>query len=292
MTARFENSSSDSTSIPPGSTILISPSNRFNFLRFRELWLYRELFFFLTWRDIKVKYKQTILGIGWAILQPLFTMIVFTIFFGRLANMPSDGVDYSLFALSGLLPWIFFLNGATNASNSVVANANLIKKVYFPRIIIPFASVSSGLIDLLLAFLMVLAIMPFYDVYPSLRFLLFPVLVGFVYMTAVGVGLWLSALYALFRDIRYLITFFLQLWFFVTPIVYPTTMVPEKWVVVYGINPMVGVVEAFRWMMIGHYLTSDINVLTILISLLVSIVVFVSGIVFFRRIETSFADVV
>lgn len=256
---------------------------------FSELWAYRELFYFLTWRNVKIRYKQTILGIGWVILQPLCNMLIFTIFFGKLANIPSGTVPYSLFALTGLIPWTFFSNGVTLATNSVVGDANLITKVYFPRILIPISSISAGMIDMVFMLLMLLLLFPFYGIMPHLGLCLLPVVILYLYMATIGVGVWLSALNVLFRDIRYIIPFMIQLWLFLTPIVYPVSLLPEKWQIPYSLNPMVGVVETFRWAVLVQ---NETNFLVIGVSALVSLFLFVTGILYFRKTETSFADVV
>jgi len=225
----------------------IRPSQGWVSLKLDELWEYRELLYFLTWRDIKVRYKQTLLGAAWAIIQPLFTMVVFSLFFGRLAGIPSDGIPYPIFSFAALVPWSFFSTGLSNSSNSLVGSANLLKKVYFPRLAIPISTVLSGVIDFALAFVVLLGMMLFYGMTPTLNIVWLPLLLLLALITSLGVGLWLSALNVQFRDVRYTIPFITQAWMFITPIVYPSSLLPEPWRTLYGINPMAGVVEGFRW---------------------------------------------
>lgn len=272
-------------------TTIIDSEESLSLQHFCEIWHYRELFVLLSWKDLKIRYKQTILGIGWVVLQPLLSVLIFTVFFGKLAKLPSDGINYSLFALSGLLPWTFFLNGVSNASNSIVNDANLIKKIYFPRSILPLSKISSGVFDFLLTFVILICAMPFLDCYPTLRLALLPVFLLFLMMTTIGIGLWLAALNTLFRDIKHIIPFFLQLWLFLSPVVYPLTIIPESWRNIYALNPMVGILESFRWMTIGSYTNATTEIIPILISLVVSVLLFLSGSLFFRKIENSFADV-
>jgi lipopolysaccharide transport system permease protein len=254
-----------------------------------ELWEYRELLYFLTWRDIKVRHKQTVLGAAWAIIQPFFTMVVFSLFFGRLAGIPSDGIPYPLFAYTALVPWSFFAGGLNNSANSLVGNANLLKKVYFPRLAIPLSTVLAGVIDFVLAFVVLLGMLLFYGMVPTLNIVWLPLLVLLALVTALGVGLWLSALNVQFRDVRYTIPFLTQFWLFATPIAYPSTLLAEPWRTLYGINPMVGVVEGFRWALLG---TATAPGLMILVSALAALGLLVSGAYYFRRMEKSFADVV
>ena len=254
-----------------------------------DLWEYRELLYFLVWRDIKVRYKQTVLGAGWAILQPFFTMIVFTIFFGRLASMPSDGVPYPIFAYAALVPWTFFANGLTQAINSVVGGSNLIKKVYFPRLIMPIGAVMSGIVDFFFAFVVLIGMTLYFGIAPSWRLLMLPVFIVLVIMTALSIALWLSALNVQFRDIRYIAPFIVQLWMFATPIAYPSTLLSEPWRTVYGLNPMVGVVEGFRWALLGT--GSDPGAM-MAVSAVVCSVLLLGGAYYFRRVERTFADVI
>lgn len=222
-------------------TTVIKPTKGWVSLRLRDIWEYRELLYFLTWRDIKVRYKQTALGALWAIIQPFFTMVVFSLFFGRLAKIPSDGVPYPLFAYAALVPWTFFANGLSQSSNSLVGSANLITKVYFPRLIIPVSSVISGLIDFAIAFTVFIGMAIYYGIYPTMSVILLPFLLLLGLITALGAGLWLSALNVKFRDVRYIIPFLTQFWLFATPIAYPSSLLSEPWRTIYGINPMVGV---------------------------------------------------
>jgi len=258
-------------------------------LQLRELWEYRELLYFLTWRDVKVRYKQTALGAAWAILQPLLAMVIFTLFFGRLAKMPSDGVPYSLFAYSGLVPWMFFAAGLNQSSNSLVGSANLITKVYFPRLVIPIATVLAGLVDLLLSGVVLAGMMAIDHVSlkPSVLFL--PLFVLLALAASLATGLWLSALNVRYRDIRYLVPFLTQFWLFATPIAYPSSLLPMPWRTLYGLNPMVGVVEGFRWALFGAKTGAGP---LIWVSVGATAVILVAGIVYFRQMEKTFADVV
>jgi lipopolysaccharide transport system permease protein len=265
----------------------VQPSKGWAALRLRDLWEYRELLYFLTWRDVKVRYKQTALGAVWAIIQPFFTMLVFSIFFGRLAKIPSDGIPYPLFSFIGLLPWTFFANSLNMTSNSLVQSAQVIQKVYFPRLTIPIATVLAGLVDLALAFLVLAGMMLFYGVLPSLNLIWLPIFVLLAFVTALGVGLWLSALNVEYRDVRFVVPFLTQFWLFATPIAYPSSLLDEPWRTVYGLNPMVGVVEGFRWALLG--VRTPLGP-TIAVSALAALVVLVTGAFYFRRMEKTFAD--
>jgi len=258
-------------------------------LRLSELWRYRELVYFLTWRDVKVRYKQTILGAAWALLQPFLTMLVFSVVFGRLAQVPSDGVPYPLFTLAALVPWTFFSNALTQSSNSLVGNANLITKVYFPRLIVPTATVLSGVIDFVLAFFLLLAMMAYYDVTPAVTVLWIPLFLTLVVAVSLGAGLWLSAMNVQFRDVRYTVPFLTQFWLFATPIAYPSSMLHAPWRTLFGINPMVGAVEGFRWAMLG---ASAAPLAVVAMSTTTAVAVLVSGALYFRRMERTFADIV
>jgi lipopolysaccharide transport system permease protein len=266
----------------------IEPSKGWVALELRDLWVFRELLYFLTWRDIKVRYKQTALGVFWAILQPFLTMVVFSLFFGKLAKMPSDGVPYPIFNYVGLLPWTFFSGAITISSNSLVANASMITKVYFPRLIIPISSVLSGLVDFAISFLILIVMMFIYPVHPGWGILLLPVFLLLSLITSLGVGLWLSALNVEYRDVRYIVPFLTQFWLFATPVAYSSHLLSEPWLTLYGLNPMVGVVEGFRWALIGTNPPS----LMIGLSTIVSILLFVTGLFYFRRMEKNFADLV
>ncbi len=273
----------------PIPTIIITPSRGWVALRLRELWDYRELLLFLVWRDIKVRYKQTVLGAAWAIIQPVLTMVVFTLFFGGLPGIAPGQVPYPLFSFAALVPWSFFANGLSQSSNSLVGSANLIKKVYFPRLVVPLAAVLSGVIDFALAFVVLLGLMLAYGYAPTLNVIWLPLFLLLALVTALGVGLWLSALNVEFRDVRYVVPFLIQIWQFASPIAYPSSIVPERWRALYGLNPMVGVVEGFRWALLG---TSDGPGLMGVVSALAALAILASGAFYFRRMERNFADVV
>jgi len=258
-------------------------------LRLRDLWEYRELLYFLVWRDIKVRYKQTALGAAWAVLQPLLTMLVFSIFFGRLAGMKSDGLPYPIFSFAALVPWTLFANGLGGSANSLVGNANLITKVYFPRLVIPVATVLAGLVDFALAFAVLLAMMLYYGIAPTANVLWLPGFVLLALVSSLGVGLWLSALNVEFRDVRHVVPFVTQFWLFATPIAYPSSLLPEPWRTVYGLNPMVGVVEGFRWALLG---TQTRPGPVVAASSLAAVAILVGGVFYFKRVEKTFADVV
>ncbi len=269
--------------------IRIEPSRGWVSLKLGELWEYKELLYFLIWRDIKVRYKQTVMGAAWAFIQPFFTMVVFSLFFGRLAKIPSDGVPYPLFSFAALLPWTFFANGLSNASNSLVGSSNLITKVYFPRLAIPIANVFSGIVDFSIAFVTLMGMMLYYGMMPTWNALWLPLLLLLALVTALGVSLWLSAMNVQFRDVKYTIPFITQFWLFATPIAYPSSLLTEPWKSVYAINPMVGVVEGFRWALLS---TDTAPGLPVLISTVVAVTILVGGLFYFRRLEKTFADVV
>ena len=276
----------DDASIP---VTIIEPSRGWVALKLSELWEYRELLYFLTWREIKVRYKQTALGAAWAIIQPLFTMLVFSLFFGRLAKVPSDGVPYPLFSLAGLIPWTFFANGLTQSSNSLVSSANLISKVYFPRLTVPLSAVLSGAVDFAISFILLVGMMAFYRQAPFLRCVYLPLFFLLAFVCALGVGLWLSALNVEYRDVRYTVPFLTQFWMFASPIAYPASMLHGMWRTLYGLNPMVGVVEGFRWALLG---TNTAPGPMIAASSLAALLILVGGAFYFRRVEKTFADVV
>jgi len=267
----------------------IRPSEGWKALKLDELWDYRELLYFLSWREVKVRYKQTAIGAAWAILQPLLTMLIFSLFFGRLAKLPSDGVPYPLFSLAGLAPWTFFTNGLSLSANSLVGNANLITKVYFPRLSVPISAILSGLVDFALSFIMLCGLAVWYGTKPTMHIFWLPAFLLMAIATSLGAGLWLSALNVEYRDVRYVVPFLLQFWMFGTPIAYATSIVPEQWRVLYGLNPIVGVVDGFRWALLG---TSTAPGASVWASLAMSLVLLVSGALYFRRMETTFADVV
>jgi lipopolysaccharide transport system permease protein len=268
---------------------VIEPPDGVPSLGLRELWAYRELLYFITWRDIKVRYKQTALGASWAIIQPLLTMVVFSLFFGRLAKVPSDGVPYPLFSFAALVPWTFFANGLTQSANSVVASQQLVTKVYFPRLAIPIATVLSGAIDFVLAFAVLLAFMAAYRVVPTANALWTLPLLLLAFVASLGVGLWLAALNVQYRDVRYAVPFLTQLWLFATPIAYPSSLLAEPWRTLYGLNPMVGVVEGYRWALLGSGAPPGRMLLA---SCAAALAVLIGGIIYFRRMERTFADVI
>lgn len=269
--------------------LVIEPARRWPRLGIAELWAYRGLFFFLVWRDVKVRYAQTVLGAGWAVLQPVLTMLVFTVIFGEFANIPSDGVPYAVFSLAALVPWTYFSNALTGASGSLVSSTNLITKVYFPRLVIPFAPVLAGLVDLGIAFVILLAVMLAYGIVPGAATLLvLPVLVLGAMMTAAGVGCWLAALNIQYRDVKYVVPFLVQVWMYASPIVYPMSLVPEKYRVLYALNPMAGVIEGFRAVLLG---TGAVSWSMIGVSLTAGAALFLTGALYFRRMERVFADV-
>lgn len=273
---------------PSEQITLIQPMRGWLALNLREIWDYRELLFFLVWRDIKVRYKQTLLGASWAILQPVFTMVVFSVFFGRLAKIPSDGVPYPIFSYTGLLPWTFFAAGLANGANSLVRDSVLVKRVYFPRLIPPVSAVVGGLPDFFLAFLVLIAMMIYYGLFPTLASVVWlPACLLLALMTAMGVGLWLAALNALYRDIRYVVPFLTQFWMYATPVVYPSSLLEEPWRTLYGLNPMVSVVEGFRWSLLRQ---SQPRLSMFALSLVTALILLVTGAFFFRRMEPHYAD--
>jgi lipopolysaccharide transport system permease protein len=257
-------------------------------LDLKELWAYRELLQMLTLRDIQVRYKQTVLGFAWAIIQPTMLMIVFSIFFGRLAKIPSDGLPYPIFVYAGLLPWNYFANAVSQSGNSVVSSARLVSKVYFPRLIIPVASVCGGLVDFAIATSLLLLMMLYYSVGWSLNLLLVPILLLGVVFTAIGVGTLLSALTVAYRDFRYVVPFLVQFWMFATPVVYPASLVPGKWQWLLYLNPMAGLIEGFR----SAFLDRPFNFGALALSLVVAALIFIAGVAYFEKVERRFADIV
>lgn len=282
MIANMENS-------PPLATFYIRPASNWTSIGLKELWAYRELLYFLVWRDVKVRYKQTALGAAWAIIQPLMMMFVFSLFFGYLAKVPSDGIPYPIFTFCALLPWQLFAHALTESSNSLVANERLITKVYFPRLIVPIAAVLGGMVDFAIAFVIFLVMMLYYGIVPTWAIVTLPGFILLAIMTALGVGLWLSALNVQYRDVRYTIGFLIQFWLFATPVAYSTSIVPERWRPLYGLNPMAGVVEGFRWALLGK---SEPPGTLLAVSVVVVILILVGGLYYFRRMEQEFADVV
>jgi lipopolysaccharide transport system permease protein len=277
------------TTAPRTPTIEIAPRRSWLELSWGEFLRYRELLYFLVWRDLKVRYKQTVVGVGWAVLQPFLTMIVFTLFFGKLAKIPSDNLPYPVFYYAGLLPWMYFANAVTNSTDVMVQNQRLITKVYFPRVMLPLASVISGLVDFAVSFVVLLGMLVYYHVEPKLGFLLAPVLLLLAVATALGAGLWLSALNAVYRDVRYAIPFLMQFWMFASPVAYPSSLVPARWRWLYGLNPMAGVIGSFRWGLTGHGRPSNV---LMLVSTAAVLVLLVGGLIYFHRMEDTFADVV
>ncbi len=271
------------------ATTVIRPSKGWVSLRLGEIWKYRELLYFLVWRDVKVRYKQTVLGAAWAIIQPVMTMVVFSLFFGKLARIPSDGVPYPIFSYSALVPWTLFAFGLSQGANSLVGSQNLIKKVYFPRLIIPIASVLGGTVDFALSLTVLFGLMFFFPVSLTWNLLWLPAFTLMALATALGVALWLSAMNVQFRDVRYIVPFLTQLWLFATPVAYPSSLLSEPWRTLYALNPMVGVVEGFRWALLG---TETRPGPMILASSTACCLFLVSGLFYFRRMEKTFADVV
>jgi lipopolysaccharide transport system permease protein len=272
---------------PHARAIVIQPSRGWVPLRLGELWAYRELLYFFVWRDIKVRYKQTALGAAWAIIQPFFTMVVFSVFFGRLAKLPSDGVPYPVFTYCALVPWTYFATALTMSSNSLVDHARLITKVYFPRLLVPAASVLAGLVDLAIAAIVLVAMILYYGIAPGPAVLLLPGFVLLAAATALGVGLWLSALNVEYRDVRYTVPFLVQFWLFLTPVAYSSSLVPPQWRALYGLNPMTGVVEGFRWALLGKEPPGAL----LLVSIASVAVLLFGGLFYFRRMERRFADI-
>lgn len=270
--------------------LILEPSRGFLKLNLRDLWEYRELLYFLVWRDIKVRYKRTVLGAAWAVIQPALTMAVFSVFFGRLAKVPSDGIPYPVFAFAALVPWQLFAYSLTESANSLVSNQNLISKVYFPRLVVPISAVLAGMADFGISFLVLLGLMAWYGIVPSpAAVVLLPLFVLLAVTTALAVGLWLSALNVKYRDVRYTIPFLTQFWMFATPVAYPSSMVPEPWRTLCGLNPMAGVVEGFRWVLLGR--SAGPGPL-LAVSVVVVAVMLFGGLVYFRRTEAVFADIV
>jgi lipopolysaccharide transport system permease protein len=275
--------------LPEVPVLRIVPPGRWWVLPFGELWEYRELVYFFVWRDIKVRYKQTAVGAAWAVLQPLLTMVVFSLFFGRLAHIPSEGLPYAVFYYTALLPWMYFAASLQNTTVTIVENQRLITKVYFPRLALPLSSVLSGLVDFGISFLMLLAIMVYYGIRPTLPIFWLPLFLLLTVLTALGVGLWLSALNAIYRDVRYVVPFLVQFWMFASPVAYPGSLVPAKWRWLYGLNPMAGVIEGFRWCLTGH---GNPPGQLLAVSSMVVLIVLLGGLAYFQRMEATVADVV
>ena len=290
MTLRTNEDSQNTTmtghSIP---IVVIEPKDRLLSLHIGELWEYRELLYFLAWRDMRARYAQSIIGIGWAVLQPLLTMSVFTVIFSYWAKMPSDGIAYPVFAYTALLPWTYFAKSVERSGVSVVSESGLIQKVYFPRLIIPIAATIGGLVDFGIAFALLLGMMVWYGVLPTWGVLILPVFVVLTVAAALSISLWLSALYVKYRDVGSTIPFLLQIWMFASPVVYSVSIVPEKWRLLYGLNPMVGVIEGFRWALLGQ---GSLEYGAFIISAIIIAVLFWGGLIFFKRMEQSFADII
>ena len=270
-------------------TIVVKPSSRWVPLNLRSVWEYRELLYFLTWRDVKVRYKQTAFGAAWALIQPFMMMVVFTIFLGHLAGVSSEGKPYPLFSFSALVPWTFFSSSLSATANSLVGGGNLVSKVYFPRVILPIASAGAYLVDFVLALGLLAAMMIWYGVAPGWGIVLLPVLTLLALLAALAVGFWLAALNVRYRDVRYAVPFLMQLWLFASPVAYAASLVPHRWRLVYSLNPMAGVVEGFRWAMVG---TPAPSAGTIAVSTAATLVVLVSGLAYFRKVERTFADLI
>lgn len=274
--------------LPDEPLVIIEPSKTWAGMDLRDLWSYRELLYFLTWRDLKVRYKQTILGVAWVVMQPLLTTIIFTLFLGKLARVPSDGLPYPLFVYAGLLPWSFFAGAVTNSSNSLVGSAHLITKVYFPRMIIPGAAVGGRLVDFAIAFLILVGMMVYYGVAITWGLVMLPVLVALITLLALSIGMWTSALNVKYRDIGVALPVLIQLWMFASPIIYPSSLVPEKWRWLYALNPLVGIIEGFRAALFGR----EFDWLALAVSTIIALILLVYSIYTFRRMEKSFADVI
>ena len=283
----------DDVSLPeePGRTtdLIIERHTGLFHLDLNAVWHYRELLYFLIWRDIKVRYKQTVIGAGWAVLQPLMTMVIFSIVFGNFAKIPSDGVPYPVFAYAALLPWNFFAQALSRSGNSLVGSANLITKVYFPRLVIPIAAAVASIVDFAIALVILLGMMIWFSIPPTWATLTLPLFLALSLVTALSVGLWLSALHVRYRDVGYIIPFLTQVWMYASPVVYPVSVVPEKWRLVYSLNPIVGVIEGFRWALLNTH-TPDFSAMAI--SGVIVIALLLGGIVYFRQMEQTFADVI
>jgi len=275
--------------LPSQPVVRIAPRRGWLDLQLRELWSFRELLYFFVWRDVKVRYKQTAIGAAWAVLQPFLTMVVFSLFFGALAKIPSNGLPYPIFYYCALLPWLYFAGALQNATNTVVEQQRVITKVYFPRILLPMAAVCSGLVDFAIGFLVFVAMMFYYGIFPGAAILVLPALLLLAVLTALACGLWLSALNAMYRDVRYIVPFLVQFWMFASPVAYPASLVPERWRWLYGLNPMAGVIEGFRWALTGQGQPPGVMLAA---SAAVVLVLLFGGLVFFQRAEGTLADVV
>ncbi|HKS66088.1 MAG TPA: ABC transporter permease [Candidatus Acidoferrales bacterium] len=278
--------------LPPRPVVRVSPPSAWWAIPFREIWEYRELLYFLVWRDVKVRYKQTVIGIAWAVLQPVLTMGVFWLFLGKLAQLPSDGLPYAVFYFGGLVPWTYFAYSLNTATNTVVNHQNLLTKVYFPRLVLPISAVLSGLVDFAVGFILLILVTLGYHIVPGLSILWLPLLLLLAVCTALGVGLWFSALNALYRDVRYIMAFVVQFWMFASPVMYPSSMVSKKWphwAWLYGLNPMTGVIDGFRWALTGRGQPPG---LLLLASAVMVLILLIGGLMFFSRMEGTVADLV
>jgi len=271
-------------------TVYIQPSKGLAALNLRDLFMYRELVYFMVWRDVKVKYKQTLLGMAWAVVQPVMTMLVFTFLFDKVAKLPTDGIPYPVFSFAALLPWGLFVNALNNGSRSLVAHQNMVTKIYFPRLILPTASVFSGMVDFVIAFVILVGLMFYYNVSPAWNLLwTLPLFLLLAIVTALGVALWLSAINVQYRDVNQALPFLSQFWLFATPVAYSASVISEKWQVVYSLNPMAGVVNGFRWALLGVGNGPDIS---LWVSVGISILIFVTGLFYFKSMEKTFADTI
>ena len=270
--------------------VVIKPVKGWVPLNLKDLWLYRELIYFLTWRDLKVRYKQSVLGVLWAILKPFLNMVIFAIIFGTLAKVPSDGIPYPIFSYTGLLPWGFFAAALEVSARSMLQSGGMVSKIYFPRIIVPLSSVLANLVDFLIASVILIGMMAYYQITPTINILWLPLFLLLAMITAIGVGLWFSALLVMYRDVNYLLPFITEIWKYISPVVYSITLIPEKWQWLYSINPMSGVIFGFRWALLGK--PESIDLVSIAISSAIALIVFISGLFFFRRMERVFADMI
>jgi lipopolysaccharide transport system permease protein len=273
----------------PPETIYITPSTGLTALNLRDLWIYRELIFFMIWRDIKVRYKQTLLGAAWAVIQPVLTMLVFNFIFGTVAKVPTEGIPYPIFSYTALLPWGLFTAALNNASRSLTSNQNMITKIYFPRLVLPLSSVLGGLVDFAIAFLILIVLMIYYRITPGATVWWLPIFLLLAIVTALGVALWLSAINVQYRDVNYVLPFLTQFWLFLTPVAYSAKVISAKWQIVYSLNPMAGVVNGFRWALLGTNTGPNLNMA---VSAAISLVVLISGVFYFRSMERTFADTI
>jgi lipopolysaccharide transport system permease protein len=286
MTIQHQSVLKDPTEIP---LVVFEPSKGWRCLKLKELWNYRELLYFLTWRDVKVRYKQATLGVAWTVIQPLMTMVIFSLIFGQLAKLPSDGIPYPIFSYAALLPWQLFSGTLTRASTSLVSNANLLTKVYFPRLIIPLSAITAGLVDFAISFLVLLGLMLYYGIFPNWVVLLLPFLVLFAVLTALGVGLWLSALNVQYRDVQHMVPFVVQVWMFASPVAYSAGLIPKGlWRIVYGLNPMAGVIQGFRWVLLNGKPPDELMIVAVIMVMML----LGSGLIYFKHMEKTFADIV